>query len=65
MILGLPWQSSYKIGCNWNREGKHFIIKSQFLALSIALHVIQQLAKAKGNTQHRSVTWITVSYPPV
>ena len=32
MILSLPWQSNYKIGCNWNREGKHFItIKGQFL----------------------------------
>ena len=49
MILGLPWQSNYKIGCNWNREGKHSIdIKSQFLALSIAPHVIWQLAKTKG-----------------
>ena len=49
MILGLPWQSNYKIGSNWNREGKHFItIKSQFLALSIAPHVIWQLAETKG-----------------
>ena len=66
MILGLPWQSSYKIGCNWNTEGKHFItIKGQFLALSIKLHVIWQLAKTKGqcNIQCRSVTWITVKMP--
>ena len=49
MILGLPWQSNYKIGCNWNMEGKHFItIKGQFLALSIKLHVIQQVPKTKG-----------------
>ena len=63
MILGLPWQSNYKIGCNWNREGKHFItIKGQFLALSIKPHLTWQLAKTKGqcNIQHRSVTWITV-----
>ena len=66
MILGLPWQSNYKIGCNWNREGKHFItIKGQFLALSIKLHVICQLAKTKGqfNIQHGTVTWITVKMP--
>ena len=66
MKVGFPWQSSYKIGCNWNREGKHFItIKGQYLALSIKLHVIWQLAKTKGqcNIQHRSVTWITVKLP--
>ena len=66
MILGLPWQSNYKIGCNWNREGEHFItIKGQFLALSIKLHVIWKLAKTKGqcNIQHRSITWITVKVP--
>ena len=63
MILGLPWQINYKIGCHWNREGKHFItIKSQFVSLSIALHAIQQLAKTNGqcHIQHRSLTWITV-----
>ena len=56
MILGIPWQSNYKIGCDWNREGKHFLsIKGQFLAHSINQHVIQQLAKTKGqcNIQHR------------
>ena len=63
MILGLTWQSNYKIECNWNREGKHFItIEGQYLALSIAPHVIQQLAKTKGQytVQCRSITWITV-----
>ena len=66
IILGLPWQSNYKIGCDWNREGKHFIsIKGQFLAHSINQHVIQQLAKTKGQCkiQHRSMTWITVKMP--
>ena len=66
MILSLPLQSNYKIRCNWNREGKHFItIKSQSLALSIAPHIIQQLAKAKGqcHVQHRSIIWITVQMP--
>ena len=66
IILSLPWQSNYKIGCNWNRVGKHFItIKSQFLALSIAPHVMRQLAKTKGqcHIQHRSITWITVQKP--
>ena len=48
MILSLLWQSNYKTGCNWNREGKHFIIiKSHFFALSIAPNVIWQLAKTK------------------
>ena len=67
IILGLPWQCNYRIGWNWNREGKHFItIKSQFVALSIAPHVIWQLAKTKGqcHIQHRSITWITVKTPP-
>ena len=31
MILGLPCQNNYKIGCDWCREGKHFInIRGQF-----------------------------------
>ena len=48
IILGLLWQHNYRIGCNWNQEGNHFItIKNQFLALSIAPHVIQQIAKTK------------------
>ena len=66
MILDLPWYSNYKIGCNWNGEGKHFItIKSQFLALSIAPHVILQFVKTKGqcHMHHRSITWITVKTP--
>ena len=59
MKLGLPWLSNYKIGYNWNREGKLFItIKSQFLALSIAPHVIQQLAKTKG--QCNVTEWISL-----
>ena len=67
MILGLSWQSNYKIGCDWNGEGKHFIsIKGQFLAHSINQHVILQLAKTKCqcNIQHRSITLITVKAPP-
>ena len=36
IILGLPIQCNYRIGCMWNREGKHFLtIKNKFLALSI------------------------------
>ena len=65
MILGLPWQSNHRIGCHWNREGKHFItIKGQFLAHSIKQHIIQQLAKTKGqcNIQHRSITWMPVKF---
>ena len=67
MILGLPWQSNYKIGCDWNREGKHFIsVKGQFMAHSINQHVIQQLTKMKGqcSIQNRSITWIMVKTPP-
>ena len=31
IILGLPWQWNYRIGCTWNWEGKHLItIKNQF-----------------------------------
>ena len=63
MILGLPWQSYYKIGCDWNREGKHFIsIKDKFLAHSINQHIIRQLAKTKGqcSKQNRSITCIMV-----
>ena len=49
IILGLPWQSNYKIGYNCNREDKHFIsIKGQFLANSINQDAIRQLAKTKG-----------------
>ena len=63
IILGLPWQWNYRIGCTWNPEGKHFIIiKNQFLALSLAPHVLRQLAKTKGQCtlQSRSITWISV-----
>ena len=61
MLLSLPWQSNYKTGCDWNREGKHFIsIKGQLLAHSINQHVIRQLAKIKGQCciQNRSIAWI-------
>ena len=47
IILSLPWQCNYRIGCNWNGEGKHFItIKNQFLALSLATHLLRQLARS-------------------
>ena len=36
IILGLPWQHNYRIGCTWSREGKHLLtIKNKFLALSL------------------------------
>ena len=63
IILRLPWQQIYRIGCTWNQEGKHFItIKNQFLALSIAPHILRQLAKTKGQCtlQSRSITWISI-----
>ena len=67
MILGLPWQCNYKIGCDQNREDKHFIsVKGQFLAHSRNQHVIGQLAKMKGqcSIQNRSITWMKVKTPP-
>ena len=62
MILGLPWQSNYKIAYDWNRGGKHFISINH----SINQHVIRQLAKTKGQCgiQNRSITWIMVKTPP-
>ena len=66
IILRLPWQPNYRIGCTWNHEGKHLItIKNQFLALSIALHILRQIAKAKGQCtlQCRSITWISIQTP--
>ena len=66
-ILGLPWQSNYKIGCDWKREGNHFTtIKGQFLDNSISQDTTRKLAKMKGQytLQDRSVTWIAVKSPP-
>ena len=66
IILGLPWQQNYRIGCTWNQEGKHFItIKNQSLDLSIAPHVLRQLAKTKDQCtlQSRSITWISLQTP--
>ena len=67
VILGLLWQSNYKIGCDWKREGNNFLsIKGQFLDNSISQGTTRQLAKMKGQytMQDRSVTWITVKSPP-
>ena len=61
IILGLPWQCNYRIGCTWNREGKHFFtIKNKFLALSITPQASKQLVITKGQCtlQSRSITWI-------
>ena len=66
IILGLPWQCNYRIGCTWNREGKHFLtIKNKFLALSITPQASKQLVITKGQCtlQGRSVTWISVKTP--
>ena len=63
IILVLPWQHNYKIGCIWNREGKHFLtIKNKFLALSITPQSSKQLVLTKGQCtlQGRSITWISV-----
>ena len=49
IILSLPWQHNYRIGCTWNREGKHFLtIKNKFLALSITPQASKQLVTTKG-----------------
>ena len=59
IILGLLWQQNYRIGCTWNREGKHFFTtKNKFLALSITPHTSKQCT-----LQGRSITWISVKAP--
>ena len=66
IILGLSWQCNYRIGCKWNREGKHFLtIKNKFLALSITPRMSKQLVITKGQCtlQDRSITWILVKTP--
>ena len=66
IILGLLWQHNYRIGCTWNREGKHFLtIKNKFLALSITPQLPKQLVITKGQCtlQGRSITWISVKMP--
>ena len=66
IILSLPWQCNYRIGCTWNREGKHFLtIKNKFLALSINPQSPKQLVKTKDQytLQGRSITWISVKTP--
>ena len=66
IILGLQWQCNYRIGCMWNREGKHFLtIKNKFLSLSITPQSPKQLVKSKGQCtlQGRSITWISVKTP--
>ena len=66
IILALPWQHNYRIGCMWNREGKHFLtIKNKFLALSITPQLPKQLVKLKGQCtlQGRSITWISIKTP--
>ena len=68
IILGLPCQCNYRIGCMWNREGKHFLtIKNKFLALSITPQLPKQLVKSKGQCtlQGRSITWISVKTPRI
>ena len=66
IILGLPWQCNYRIGCTWNREGKYLLtIKNKFLALSLTLQSPNQLVKTRGQCklQGRSITWISVKTP--
>ena len=49
ITLGLPWQCNYRIGCTWNRVGKHLLtIKNKFLALSLTSQSPNQLIKTKG-----------------
>ena len=66
IILGLPWQCNYRIGCTRNREGKNFLtIKNKFLALCLTLQSPNQLVKTKGQCplKGRSITWISVKTP--
>ena len=65
-ILTLPWQCSYRIGCTFDREGKHFLtIKNKFLVLSSAPQSPKQLVNSKGQCtlQGRSITWISIKTP--
>ena len=66
IILGLLWQCNYRIGCTWNRGGKHFLTtKNKFLTLSITPQSPKQLVKTKDQCtlQGRSITWISVKMP--
>ena len=66
ITLGLPWQCNYRIGCTWNREGKHLLtIKNIFLDLSFTSQSPNQLIKTKDQCtlQSRSITWISVRTP--
>ena len=66
IILSLPLQHNYRIGCTCNREGKHFhTIKNKFLALSIIPHTSKQLVTTKDQCmlQGTSITWISVKTP--
>ena len=66
IILRLPWQCNYRIGCMWNREGKHLLtIKIKFLALSLTSQSPNQLIKTKGQCtlQSKSINWISVKTP--
>ena len=66
IILSLLWQPNYRIGCTWNREGKHFLnIKNKFLALSITTQASKQLVIRKGQCtlSGRLITWILVKTP--
>ena len=66
IILGLPWQCNFRIGCTWKREGKHLLtIKNKFLTLSLTSQSPNQLVKTKCQCtlQSRSITWISVKTP--
>ena len=66
IILRLPWQHNYRIGCTWNTEGKHLLtIKNKFLALSLTPQSPNQLIKTKDQCtlQSRSITWFSVKTP--
>ena len=66
IILRLPWQHNYRIGCTWNRQDKHLLtIKNKFLALSLTSQSPNQVIKTKGQCtlQSRSITWISVKTP--
>ena len=50
IILGLLWQHNYKIGCTWNREGKHFLtIKNQISSFKYYPTVIKTIGNNKGS----------------
>ena len=61
-ILGLNWQSNYKIGCNWNINGHHYITHNTYLCSSIPLTITKPIVQnaVPFYLQPRGILIITV-----